>query len=166
MQTKWDPHPHTSYRLQPLDLCVFGPYKKYYSQAAQNWLLNYPNETLSIFEVSELSCKAWDRAATPENIKSGFLKCGVEPFDRHNFRDHDFMCSSVSDRPNHSVIPENTSSSLETLAPFHQPDEISLNLCVTVTSIEYDNFPPTANVFSLSGYFPHSININLQSHNA
>lgn len=50
--------PHTSNRLQPLDLCVFGPYKKYYSQAAQNWLLNHPNETLSIFEVSELSCKA------------------------------------------------------------------------------------------------------------
>lgn len=121
--------PHISNRLQPLDLCVFGPFKKYYSQAAQNWLLNHPNEMLSIFEVSELSCKAWDRAATPENIKSCFLKCGIEPFDRSIFKDHDFMSSSVSDRQDPSIIPESSNCSLAPpLGLFNQPDEVTLNL--------------------------------------
>lgn len=32
--------PHTSHRLQPLDLSVYGPLKTYYNQAVEAWLLN------------------------------------------------------------------------------------------------------------------------------
>lgn len=91
--------PHTSNRLQPLDRCVFGPFKKYFSEAVHSWMINHPNETISIYSLPELCSKAWDRAATPENVKSGFLKCGISPVDRNIFQDHDFLCSSVSDRP-------------------------------------------------------------------
>lgn len=106
--------PHTSNRLQPLDRCVFGPFKKYFSEAVHTWMINHPNETISIYSLPELCCKAWDRAATPENIKAGFLKCGISPFDRNIFQDYDFLCSSVSDRP-----------STTTAAPFMEADEVS-----------------------------------------
>lgn len=105
--------PHTSNRLQPLDRCVFGPFKKYYSESVHSWMLTHPNETLSIYVLPELCSKAWDRAATPENVKSGFLKCGISPFDRHIFQDHDFLCSSVSDRPYPSSDPLVPSTSSE-----------------------------------------------------
>lgn len=102
--------PHTSNHLQPLDRCVFGPFKKYYSEAVHSWMLAHPNETLSIYALPELCSKAWDRAATPENVKSGFLKCGISPFDRNIFQDHDFLCSAVSDRPFPDPLVPSTSS--------------------------------------------------------
>ncbi|KAK9703869.1 DDE superfamily endonuclease [Popillia japonica] len=92
--------PHTSNHLQLLDRCVFGPFKKYFSEAVHTWMVNHPNEPISIsYSLPELCSKAWDRAATLQNIKPGFLKCGISPFDRNIFQDHDFLCSGVSDRP-------------------------------------------------------------------
>lgn len=92
--------PHTYHRLQPLDSCVFGLFKKYYSEAVHSWMTTHPNETLSIYVLPELCSKA----ATPENVKLCFLKRGIVPFDRNIFRDHDFLCSSVSDRPDPSLV--------------------------------------------------------------
>lgn len=66
-------------------------------------MLFHPNETLSIYALPELCSKAWDRAATPESIKSGFRKSGFFPIDRNIFQDHEYLCSSVSDRP----VPKN-----------------------------------------------------------
>uniref|UniRef100_A0A6P7G938 Uncharacterized protein LOC114335044 n=1 Tax=Diabrotica virgifera virgifera TaxID=50390 RepID=A0A6P7G938_DIAVI len=57
--------PHTSNYLQYLYRCVFGQFKKYYSQLMD---VHHSSETLSIYSVPELSSKAWDRAATPENV--------------------------------------------------------------------------------------------------
>lgn len=34
--------PHTSHKLQPLDRSVFGPFKRYYNTAADEWLLTHP----------------------------------------------------------------------------------------------------------------------------
>lgn len=39
--------PHTSHRLQPLDLSVYFPFKAYYNQAVQSWLVNNPGKKLT-----------------------------------------------------------------------------------------------------------------------
>ncbi|XP_050300113.1 uncharacterized protein LOC126738716 [Anthonomus grandis grandis] len=102
--------PHTSNKSQPLDRSVFGPFKRYFSEAANSWMMT-PNKTLSIYSLAELCSKAWDRAATPENIKSGFRKSGIFPFDRDIFQEHEFLCSSVSDRPAPDVITNQSGGS-------------------------------------------------------
>ena len=69
--------PHTSNKLQPLDVSVFGPFKAYFGKQVQNWMVSNPGKILSIYDLPKLACDAWDAATTPSNIKSGFLKCGI-----------------------------------------------------------------------------------------
>ncbi|GBP43106.1 hypothetical protein EVAR_96368_1 [Eumeta japonica] len=91
--------PHSSHRLQPLDVSVFGPLQTYYNAAMDSWLMRHPRKTISIYNIAELLGQAFDRAMTPSNIKSGFRKTGIFPFDRHIFTDIEFMPSEVTNRP-------------------------------------------------------------------
>lgn len=52
-------HPHTSAKLQPLDVGVFGPFKAYYNSAIDSWLLRNPGIPLTIYEIGEMviSCQ-------------------------------------------------------------------------------------------------------------
>ena len=103
--------PHTSNKLQPLDVSVFGPFKAYFRKQVQNWMVSNPGKILSIYDLPKLACDAWDAATTPSNIKSGFLKCGIYPLNRDVFREVDFLGSSVTDRP----CPENAANGLNTV---------------------------------------------------
>ena len=97
--------PHTSNKLQPLDRCVFGPFKKFFTSAVNSWMNLNPNMTLNIYALPKLCSSAWDRGATPENVKSGFRAAGIVPFDRNIFSDNDFLSSAVSDPPSRRVGP-------------------------------------------------------------
>lgn len=91
--------PHTSHKLQPLDISVYGPLKCYYNQAVEAWLLNNKGKTFDIYTVSEALGTAFPRAFTPSNIMSGFRKAGIFPFDESIFTDSDFLSSYVTDQP-------------------------------------------------------------------
>ena len=97
--------PHTSNKLQPLDRTVYGPFKTFYKQAADSWMLQHPGQTLSIYDLTPLVATAWDRAATPANVKSGFKCTGICPYDRGTFSDDDFMAAFVTDRPDPNLRP-------------------------------------------------------------
>lgn len=77
--------PHTSNKTQPLDRSVFGPFKSFYGNLCKSWILSNPGKRLSIYEISQLTGKAWERAATPTNVKAGFLTTGIWPFDKDIF---------------------------------------------------------------------------------
>ena len=62
-------------------------------------MISNPGETISIYDLPLICLTTWDRAATPVNIKSGFLSSGIFPLDRSIFSDQDFLCSAVTDRP-------------------------------------------------------------------
>lgn len=90
--------PHTSHKLQALDVSVFGPFQNYYNGAADSWMHRHPGQTLSIYQVAEIMGVAFDKAMTPSNIRSGFRKTGVFPFDREVFSADDFFQSEVTNR--------------------------------------------------------------------
>ena len=46
--------PHTSHRLQPLDVSCFKPFKTAYGQAMENWMRSNPGKTISIYEIPEI----------------------------------------------------------------------------------------------------------------
>ncbi|XP_072392462.1 uncharacterized protein [Diabrotica undecimpunctata] len=73
--------PHTSNKLQPLDRNVFGPFKTFFNQAADSWILSHPGQTLSIYDQPLMYFQSWDRVANPVNIKSGFRSTGIVSFD-------------------------------------------------------------------------------------
>ncbi|CAH2007787.1 unnamed protein product [Acanthoscelides obtectus] len=83
--------PHCSHRLQPLDISVFAPFKANYNTAVVSWLLHDPGNPLSIYEIAACVGIAFERSMTPSNIKSGFKKAGIYPFDKNVFTDDDFL---------------------------------------------------------------------------
>lgn len=91
--------PHCSHKLQPLDRSVYGPLKKYYNAACNDWQLMNPGKPMTIYNIAENLGHAFPRAFTPENITSGFRVSGIFPLDRNIFTAADFMSSFVTDRP-------------------------------------------------------------------
>lgn len=91
--------PHSSHKMQPLDIAVFFPFKNYYNAELDNWLIRNPGRTVSIYDIAACVAVAFDRAMKPDTIKSGFKKSGIFPFDDQVFTEDDFLSSYVTDRP-------------------------------------------------------------------
>jgi len=89
--------PHTTHRLQPLDVGFFGPLSRYYDDAIRTWLRTYPGKAVSTYQVSTLLTASYGRAATVENATNAFRKSGLWPLDRHVFQDSDFAASQTTD---------------------------------------------------------------------
>ncbi|KAJ8706881.1 hypothetical protein PYW07_012959 [Mythimna separata] len=91
--------PHTTARLQPLDVGLNGLFKTFYDSAVDSWVLRNPGQTLSIDHVAQCAGEAYLKAMTPMNITDAFRKCGIYPYDESVFTEEDFLPSSVTDRP-------------------------------------------------------------------
>ena len=90
--------PHCSHKLQPLDVGVFGAFKKFYSSFCNEWHLSHPGETLSLYYVAGLSNKAFVKSYTLENITSSFRRTGIFPFNSEIFTEDEFLPSTVTDQ--------------------------------------------------------------------
>lgn len=103
--------PHTTHKLQPLDVSIFGPIECYYNQAVQQWMKEHPGRTFGEYQLASAFCKAYGKAATVANASSGFRRTGIWPINRNIFQDYEFAPSSVTDRaiPVQAVVQESTS---------------------------------------------------------
>ncbi|KAG8223667.1 hypothetical protein J437_LFUL001775 [Ladona fulva] len=73
--------PHSTHRMQPLDVAFMKPFKTYYNQEIQKWLSCNEGRIVTQYEVTKLMGKAYVRAATISNAISGFRATGIYPFD-------------------------------------------------------------------------------------
>ncbi|CAG4953195.1 unnamed protein product [Parnassius apollo] len=89
--------PHTSHKLQPLDVSVFGPFKSRFKIAFNDWHIRNVGKTLSIYNIAERTKSAFLESFTPRNITSGFSKPGIWLFDGLAFGDDDFAPIEVFD---------------------------------------------------------------------
>jgi len=96
-------HPHTTHKMQPLDVAVYSSFKSFYNRGLSDWCSQNPGKTFSIYDVGEVVGRAYSLSLTPSNITSGFKKTGIFPFNRDAFSDEDFLGSDVTDRPNNSA---------------------------------------------------------------
>lgn len=92
--------PHCSHRMQPLDVSVFRSYKSFYNQACSDWMLSNPGKHITIYNIGELSAKAFFRSFTPSNIMSGFRSTGISPHDRDIFGDEAFVADALREASN------------------------------------------------------------------
>lgn len=74
--------PHTTHRLQPLDVSLFAPLSTKYTQELNNLM----HKSLGLVSMSKRSFwpmfqRAWIASFTSTNIQSAFQKTGVFPFD-------------------------------------------------------------------------------------
>jgi len=82
--------PHTTHRLQPLDVGVFGPFKAKLKVAFNDWHVSNPGKTLNIYNIPKLAKIAYFESFTAKNITSSFEKTGIWPFNKLVFSDNDF----------------------------------------------------------------------------
>ena len=89
--------PHSTHCLQPLDRYIYGPFKKYFNTAANEWHLNNPGKGMTIYDLPALVAIAYTNAVTPSNIQAGFKSTGIYPFNSQIFSDSDFLPGYVTD---------------------------------------------------------------------
>lgn len=89
--------PHTSHRLQPLDVSVYGPFKKFLQTSFTDFMTNNPGKRITIYEVAHLSNLPFQRAFRSENIISGFQSTGIYPFNSQNFSEDEFAPADHTD---------------------------------------------------------------------
>jgi hypothetical protein len=74
--------PHSTHRLQPLDVSLFRPLASYYSQSLDaHSRLSQGLASVTKRDFFKNFYSAFDKAFTEANIRSGWLKTGIEPFD-------------------------------------------------------------------------------------
>lgn len=107
--------PHSTNKMQPLDVGVFGPFKTAYNAAVDSWMLRNPGIPLTIYSIAECVGAAYGKAMTPSNITAALKKTGIFPLDKNIFNEVDFLPSSVTDRENPGF--------LQTLPPLEKTPE-------------------------------------------
>ena len=100
-------HPHTTHRLQPLDVSFMKPLKTYLNQAITKWLRH--RRVVTKFQLAAMFGEACAKAATMTSSTNGFRRTGIYPTDRHVFKDCDFDASSVTDMELDGVVVESSS---------------------------------------------------------
>ncbi|XP_047135434.1 uncharacterized protein LOC124812622 [Hydra vulgaris] len=149
--------PHTSHKLQPLDITV--------------WLVSHPGKTVSIYDIAEISGKAWAKVSMPVNIISGFSVSGISPFQPYRWKDEDFFLSQVTNRPNPETLNINPVS-LEIIRPntealninpvsveINRPNPEALNINPVSVEVIRPN-PEALNIYPVSEEINRNVKVN------
>jgi len=89
--------PHTTHKLQPLDVAFFGPLKSYYNQVCDNFMVSHAGHIITEALIGQLFGEAYSKAATLRTALNGFKACGIEPFNPLIFPDDDFAPAATTD---------------------------------------------------------------------
>jgi len=139
--------PHCSHKLQPLDKTVFGPFKRYYNDACQAWLLNNPGKRITIHEIAGLVGKSYPLALSVSNILSGFSSTGIFPFDKNIYKDEDFTASNVTDIQMANVTVEDQPHTSQAVLIQPNVEASQANLAIPGPSQAFDNLSDVDNSF-------------------
>lgn len=90
--------PHYTHKLQPLDVRIFSPFKSYYDNAINSWMISNPGVPVTIYHIAGFVREALSKAATSLNIIASFEKPGIFPFNRSVFQDSDYIMSKVTEQ--------------------------------------------------------------------
>jgi hypothetical protein len=90
--------PHSSHRIQPLDVVFYGPLKTTYAAFCDTWQVSNPGRAITQFNVAALFKQAYERCATLEKASKGFSTTGIWPFNSDIFTDNDFLPATVTER--------------------------------------------------------------------
>ena len=89
--------------LQPMDKSVFGPLEHYWEEQVLQFYSHSTDRTLTKQRFGKIFTEAWDKAATPANIKAGFRATRIYPFSPSIIPDEDFTPSLVTHKEDAQV---------------------------------------------------------------
>ena len=73
--------PHTTHLLQPLDVSVFKSLKDHFYRSLRAFCFVKRNVVVSKKEFASVVKEPFEKAFSISNVKAGFKKCGIYPFD-------------------------------------------------------------------------------------
>lgn len=119
--------PHTTHKLQPLDVSFFKPLKNRFNAAGEAWMRNHPDSVIKQANIAEILGVAYPRAVCMETAMNGFEACGLWPCNRYKIREDEYVtlaedCRSpelgtvlTSEKPVSFIV--NPCNSIEKLIP-------------------------------------------------
>ena len=109
--------PHTSDKLQPLDISFNKPLSTYLTDEINNCMQFENNgKPVVMRQLFKVFGRAFQKAATVQTACNGFKKPGIYPFNRNVFKDTDFAASEDSN----SLISNSKKSDSEKSNPSNQ----------------------------------------------
>lgn len=91
--------PHTTHRLQPLDVSFMSPMSTYYTSEVQRWMQQHPGRPVTINQIGKLFGNAFMKAASVQTAVNGFRKTGVHPLNPDIFPEWMFEPAETTNRP-------------------------------------------------------------------
>ncbi|XP_052744306.1 uncharacterized protein LOC128199326 [Bicyclus anynana] len=87
--------PHTSHRMQPLDVSFFGPFKAAYRRECDLFIKSQLLQKVTPYDVASLVKKAFSNVASMSKGEAGFRATGIFPINPNVFTDEDFLPAEV-----------------------------------------------------------------------
>ncbi|XP_013164897.1 PREDICTED: uncharacterized protein LOC106115849 [Papilio xuthus] len=78
--------PHTSHRMQPLDLTFHGPLKTAYYRECEYFTVNHPGTKITAYDVVGLYTTAFNRTTNTDKAINGFKSAEICPMDQNKFK--------------------------------------------------------------------------------
>ena len=98
--------PNTTHFMQPLDVSVFGPLKQGWAKSVREWEATN-NDFVMQATFAKAFMPAYHKYLRAENIKSGFAKCGLLPFNSDS-PDYSKLEAAAAQKEHGSTIFEGT----------------------------------------------------------
>ena len=135
--------PHTTHALQPLDVSVFKSLKDHFAKAVRSITFAKKDYIVTKRDFSRVIKSPFEKAFSIPNIKAGFAKCGVYPFNR-NAVPIEKMIPSVLHKSSLSVSSGSSSDSPRSSSCDLHPGSSPSEICPDQAT------PPTASSVSSS----------------
>lgn len=97
--------PHTTHRLQPLDVSLMYPLSTYYSEEVRKWHVNHPGRVVTVHQIPKLFKPSFLKACSMETAVNGFEKTGICPINPDIFPEWMFAPAETTDIPNVPDVP-------------------------------------------------------------
>lgn len=145
--------PHSSHRLQPLDVTFFGPLKKAYNKECDLFMKSNNMVKITPYEIAGLFNRAYTKVACLDKGISGFKATGIFPMNPAIFSDEDFVeVNEGEDQSDPQTVPGN--SNVIAQSPLHNTQqEPNIELPATIDHLMIPS--------SLNDVQEHSPEINL-----
>lgn len=87
--------PHTTHKMQPMDVAVYGPFKTHFEREVNTFQKTYPGRIINQYDIARLLAPAFLKTAVAINAVHGFERPGIWPVNKHAFGDEHFAPAEV-----------------------------------------------------------------------
>lgn len=128
--------PHTSHRMQPLDVAFYGPLKNAFRKECDLFMKSHAMQKITPFDVASIFNKAYCNTATIQKGVSGFKASGIFPIDPNIFGEEDFLASNyLLGTRNDSVTVMDSPNTINPLDQNETMDQVQTDQAATAPEV-------------------------------